>query len=244
MAKRRMFSMDVIDTDFFLEMPVSSQVLYFHFAMRADDDGFVSSPKRIQRLTGCSEDDYKILLTKNFLIPFETGVCVIRHWKVHNYIQKDRYTETIYREEKEKLTVDNNGTYGKVDTECIQDVSRPSTQVREGKVSQGKVREGKDSKEKVEKLIFPDSLSKSVLSSLSDFIEYRKTTKRVKVSQQALNGLLTKIQGFSDQEVKEAVQNSIAGDYQGLFPKSNNKPVKKKVGNENYDLDMGGYQKI
>lgn len=147
MAKRRMFSKDVVDTDNFLEMPATTQVLYFHLSMRADDDGFVSNPKRILRLTGCSEDDLKILYAKQFIIPFDSGVCVIRHWKIHNYIQKDRYNKTIYHDELYKLTVLKNGMYDRVDTECIQDVSISDTQVRLGKDSLVKVSQVEDSLE-------------------------------------------------------------------------------------------------
>ncbi len=146
MAKRRMFSMDIIDTDRFLEMPMTSQLLYFHLAMRADDDGFVSSPKRILRLIGVAEDDFRMLLAKDFIIPFDSGICVIKHWKIHNYIQSDRYHATMYTEEKRQLIEDDSKVYS-LDTECIQDVSKMLPQVRLGKVSQGKVsqekREGK-----------------------------------------------------------------------------------------------------
>jgi len=140
-----MFSMDVIDTDHFLEMPTSTQLLYFHLALRADDDGFISSPKRILRLTGASEDDMRMLLAKEYVIPFSSGVCVIRHWKIHNYIQSDRYHETIYKDEKKQLSEDENKVYS-LDTQCIQDVSKTDTQVRLGKVSQVKVSKGKDSR--------------------------------------------------------------------------------------------------
>lgn len=141
MAKRRMFSMDIIDTDMFLEMPATAQLLYFHLSMRADDDGFVSAPKRILRLTGASEGDLKTLFDKDFVIPFQTGICVIKHWKIHNYIQKDRYRETIYTQEKDMLKEDTNGVY-ELDTKCIQNGYSLDTQVRLGKVSIGK-----DSKE-------------------------------------------------------------------------------------------------
>lgn len=80
MANRRMFSLDVVDTDKFLEMPLSTQALYFHFGMRADDDGFVSSPKRIIKSLCCNEDDLKLLIAKGYLIPFESGVVVISDW--------------------------------------------------------------------------------------------------------------------------------------------------------------------
>lgn len=105
-----MFSLKIIDTDMFLDMPITARLLYYEFNMRADDDGFVSSPKKIQKMVGCSDDDFKILMAKQFIIPFESGVCVIRHWRIHNYIRGDRYSETIYQDEKAQL-VENNGSY-------------------------------------------------------------------------------------------------------------------------------------
>ena len=103
MAQRRMFSLTVVDTDNFLSMPVSAQNLYFHFGMRADDDGFVSSPKKIMSFVKSSEDDFKLLAAKGYIIPFKSGVCVIREWKINNYIQSDRYHETRYLAEKEQI---------------------------------------------------------------------------------------------------------------------------------------------
>lgn len=111
MARKRMFDIEIVDTDLFLDMPQSTQNLYFHLGMRADDDGFVSNPKKIIRTIGANEDDLKILTTKKFIIPFEIGVIVIRHWKINNYLRSDRYTETIYKEEKRQLTEDENGVY-------------------------------------------------------------------------------------------------------------------------------------
>lgn len=106
-----MFSKAIIDSDSFLDMPLSAQALYFHLCMRADDDGFVSNPKKILRMVGCAEDDMRLLLLKKFVIPFESGICVIKHWKIHNYIRTDRYKPTIYQKEKGTLTVGENGTY-------------------------------------------------------------------------------------------------------------------------------------
>lgn len=111
MAEKRMFSKKIIDTDWFMDMPASTQNLYFHLSMRADDDGFVASPKRIVKLVGASEDDYKLLIAKSFVIPFESGVCVITDWRINNYLRSDRYTTTIYQKEKESLNVDENGRY-------------------------------------------------------------------------------------------------------------------------------------
>ena len=130
MAEKRMFAKSVIDSDLFLDMPLSTQALYFHLAMRADDDGFVDNPKKIARMIGANDDSLKLLCSKQFLIPFDTGVVVIRHWKLHNYIQKDRYKETIYQEEKKLLVLPKSGIYQTLDTECIQDVSSLDTQIR------------------------------------------------------------------------------------------------------------------
>ena len=110
MRNKRMFSMDVIDTDAFLDMPVTSQSLYFHLGMRADDDGFVSSPKKIIRTIGCSADDLQVLISNQFIIPFNSGVVVIADWKTNNYLRPDRYTGTRYVAEKNMLTL-NNGRY-------------------------------------------------------------------------------------------------------------------------------------
>lgn len=139
MAERRMFAKTIIDSDAFLDMPSSAQCLYFHLAMRADDEGFVNAPKKIQRMVGASDDDAKLLLMKKFIIAFDTGVVVIKHWKIHNYIQSDRFKPTAYKEERALLTVKPNGAYT-MDTECIQDVSTSETQVRLGKDSLGKDR--------------------------------------------------------------------------------------------------------
>ena len=129
MAERRMFAKTIVDSDAFLDMPLSAQALYFHLSMRADDDGFINNPKKIQRMIGASDDDCKILVMKRFIIAFESGVIVIKHWKIHNYIQNDRYKPTIYQEEKKELIVKKNKAY----TECIQDVDNMDTQVRLGK---------------------------------------------------------------------------------------------------------------
>ena len=136
-----MFAKTIIDSDAFLDMPLSSQALYFHLNMRADDDGFVNSPKKIQRLIGCTDDDFKLLIAKSFIIPFESGVVVIKHWRINNYIQNDRYKETVYQEEKALLSVKKNSAYTLLpaqNTPCIQDGYNLDTQNSIGKVSIGK----------------------------------------------------------------------------------------------------------
>ena len=136
-----MFSKTIIDSDAFLDMPQSSQLLYFHIAMRADDEGFINNPKKIQRMIGSLDDDLKILITKNFIIPFETGVIVIKHWNIHNYIQNDRFKKSVYIDERSKLTIKNNDVYT-LDTECIHNGYSLDSQVRLGKVRLGQYRLG------------------------------------------------------------------------------------------------------
>ena len=141
MAERRMFAKTIIDSDAFIDMPLSTQALYFHLSMRADDEGFINNPKKIQRMIGASDDDLKVLVMKRFIIPFESGIVVIKHWKIHNYIQKDRFKPTVYAEEKKMIEVKGNGAY----TECIQGVSKVETQVSIGKDSVGQFSLGEGS---------------------------------------------------------------------------------------------------
>lgn len=142
-----MFSKSIIQSDAFLDMPLSSQALYFQLGMEADDDGFVNSPKRTQKLINANEDDLKLLLAKSFLIDMGDGIVVIKHWKMNNYIQKDRYRSTVYRDKIKLLYTKENGGYTLDKTQCIQSVSNLDTQVSIGKVSIGEVSIGKDIKE-------------------------------------------------------------------------------------------------
>ena len=126
MANKRMFSLTVTDTDLFLDMPTSTQALYFHLGMHGDDDGFVGSPKKVMRSAGCNADDLKILTTKGFIIPFDSGVIVLRDWRINNDLKNDRYHETIYQDEKALLSIDSAKRYSGIqgsDTDCIQPVS-------------------------------------------------------------------------------------------------------------------------
>ena len=151
MAERRMFAKTIIDSDAFLDMPLSTQALYFHLSMRADDDGFINSPKKVQSMVGCGDDDLKLLIAKNFLIPFESGVVVIKHWKIHNYIRNDRYKPTVYKEEKSQLYLKDNNAYTLDKTLGIpsdsQVVYQSETQVRD-RIELGKVSLGQDNGKK------------------------------------------------------------------------------------------------
>ena len=133
MAERRMFAKTIVLSDAFLDMPLSARCLYFTLGMLADDDGFINSPRSIMRQCGASDDDMRILLARKFVLAFESGIIVIKHWRINNYLQKDRYNETKYLDEKKQLEIDKNGSYHK--TMYTQDVY---TQDRLGKVSIGK----------------------------------------------------------------------------------------------------------
>ena len=137
MAERRMFAKTIVTSDPFLDMPASARCLYFMLGMMADDDGFVNAPRSVMRQAGSSMDDMNLLIAKRFVLTFESGVVVIKHWKIHNLIQKDRYKETKYLEEKAQLVVDANNAYTEaenaLDTPCIQSVSKVETQDRLGK---------------------------------------------------------------------------------------------------------------
>ena len=173
MAERRMFTKKITESDAFLDMPSSTQMLYFHFSMNADDDGFVNNPKKIQKMCGASDDDFKLLIVKSFIILFDSGIIVIKHWKMHNYIQKDRYTTTQYQEELAQLAVKDDGSYteltnveistlsenvSKMDTKCIQNAYISYPQVRDRD-------RDRDSKEKKKEKKHKYGMYKNVLLS-------------------------------------------------------------------------------
>lgn len=149
MGNHRMFTNDITDSDLFVEMPLSAQALYFHLGLHADDEGFLSSPKRILRAVGCNEDDLKILITKGFVVWFESGIIVVTHWYLHNSIRKDRKKNTIYTVEKKQLMLEND-VYFKLDnqvtTNC-QPTDNQVTTICPHKLSKDKLSKDKISKE-------------------------------------------------------------------------------------------------
>lgn len=263
MAERRMFAKTIIDSDAFLEMPTTSQLLYFHLAMRADDDGFVNKPKSLMRMVGCKDDDLKLLFVKKFLIPFESGVVVIKHWKIHNYIRKDTYTETKYKEEKSTLELDENSAYRIADTTPLQlrdeSVTSPSTQVRLGKDREGKDRLGEGSKGKKEtthdllQRLLPDYIIPMVLQvKMGEWITY-KTERKESYKEQGMKSLLSKIEDhcviYGDQAVCDLIDDSMANGWKGIiFDRLKQKPKRQAPsvhGSSNPFLDMledGSYE--
>lgn len=139
MGNHRMFTKEITETDYFFEMPLSTQALYFHLGLYADDDGFISSPKSIVRAIGCKEDDLRLLIAKGFVISFESGIIVITHWNLHNYIRKDRKKNTIFKDEKAMLSL-VDGVYAELDrqpsTKCLTSDNQMSAQ---DKISKDKI---------------------------------------------------------------------------------------------------------
>ena len=244
MAERRMFAKTIIDSDAFLDMPLSTQALYFHLSMRADDDGFINNPRKIQRMISCCDDDLKLLIAKNFVIPFESGVCVIKHWRIHNYIRNDRYKETVYLEEKSQLEVKENKAYKltstnkkQVDTVGIPDGDHLDTQVRLGKDSIGKDSIEKEPRE-VPKKKTPEETINSTINSytdnpelkqaLNDFIEMRKRMKKPPTVR-ALKLCLKKLDDLAiDDFIKTKIVNqSTINCYADFYELKNNKSYTK-----------------
>ena len=121
-----MFTQKIVDSDAFLDMPLTTQALYFHLNMRADDDGFVNNPKKIQRMIGASEDDLKLLVVKRFILAFENGVIVIKHWRMHNLLRKDRYNPTQYQDQMAEIEMKDNGSYTEKRREPLEIVDSES----------------------------------------------------------------------------------------------------------------------
>jgi hypothetical protein len=198
MAERRMFAKTIIDSDAFIDMPLSAQALYFHLSMRADDDGFINNPKKIQRMIGASDDDCKLLVMKRFIITFESGVIVIKHWKIHNYIQKDRYKPTLYQEEKSLISEKDNKAY----TECIQDVYSLETQVR--------LELGKDSQE-IEKEERDKTDYKGIAALYNSICVSLPSVKTL--SDQRKKAIKTRLKSYTVDDFKTLFEKAEASDF-------------------------------
>ena len=259
MAERRMFARSIIDSDLFLDMPMSSQLLYFHLSMRADDDGFVNSPKKIQKIVNCSTDDMKLLIAKNFILPFESGVVVIKHWKVHNFIRNDRYKETECKEEKNQLQlVDNKYEFNvgipndnQMSYQRYPQVSlgKDSIELGEDKDSIDKVK--KEKKKSVKSNDIDDIISifnefsngnEELKETLISFMEMRKE-KRLPLTTRAVKTLVSKLKKIAkdEDEMIEILNNSILSSWQGIFPLNNKqqKYVKEDIIPEHH---LKGYE--
>lgn len=224
MAQKRMFSLNVVDTDNFLEMPISSRLLYYELGMRADDDGFVDNWKKILLFTGLKQDDLKVLISKKFIIPFESGVIVIRHWRLNNYLQNDRTKPTIYQEELKQLELDNNNVYT-MDTNCIHSIDKNSIDKYSIEYKEENI------KEEIQKKYF-DNLE---LNNL--FIEYLDLRRKLKCknTDRAINLLLNELNKYDDKTKVEMINNSIMNSWKSVYPikefKQNKKDSRETINN-------------
>lgn len=186
MANKIMFTMKIVDTDAFLDMPLSTQCLYFHLNMRADDDGFIGNPKRIEKIIGANDDDLKLLIAKRFVILFDDGVIVIKHWRMHNTLSRDRYIETSYTDEKKKLLLKDNGSYSLTNGNSIDDTklierSNRQTQKRR-KIDERKTHSDKDiGLDKDLELDLDTELDKDKEKDINDLIVSKDTIRQTDV---------------------------------------------------------------
>jgi hypothetical protein len=243
MAERRMFAKTIVLSDAFLDMPLSTRCLYFTLGMFADDEGFVNNPKSIMRQCGATVDDMNILLAKKFVLAFESGVIVIKHWKIHNYIQSDRFHPTKYQSEKELLAYDENGAYTlssqtlintEMYTECIQPVSEMDTEVRLGKESIGKESIGKDNttplppskgKQETQEELFNrlsegKQLSDPLKEKLHEWIQYKKELKQ-SYKEMGMKSFITQMERYEQEygtsDLINCITLSMARGYRGII---------------------------
>lgn len=201
MAEKRMFAKQIIDSDVFLDMPLSTQALYFHLSMRADDDGFVDNPKKIQRMIGASADDLKLLIAKRYVLTFESGVIVIKHWRMHNTLRSDRYKPTVYQEEMATLAVKKNKSYTEAERLAEIESGKPN-----GNQLATQIRLDKNSIDKDNKDIAEETPAVSPYKEIIDYLNkktnshYRYTTK---ATQRIINGRLS--ENFTVKDFKKVI---------------------------------------
>jgi hypothetical protein len=212
-----MFSEDIVTSDAFLDMPHDAQLLYFMLNMHADDDGFVASPKSIKRMCGASDDAAKILVAKKFLLMFNTGLCVIKHWRINNQIRKDRYTETKYTAEKSKLYIRKNGVYSFNEKGAIPVPSGHFSLVDKHWLPVRQPSIGKDSIVKNNKggseIDTPTWLDKE---TWSEWVQYRKELKK-KLTPTTIKRQIKLLENYKKDHKKIIIQ-SIRNGWTGLFP--------------------------
>lgn len=240
MAERRMFSKPLTSIDLFLEMPKDAQLLYFHLALDADDDGFINSPNKIIRCVGCQKSDMEVLIKKGYLKLFESGIAVIVHWKIHNYIQKDRYKETIYQKEKQQLVL-----YGKkyvTKDEYTQSVSNEDTSCVSILETQDRLDKNNEEQNRLElDGILEKIENKKVREKFESFVKMRENNSSP-LTPDALKILINKAEklttGFvnQDETIIKILEKSIINNYKDIFPiEGNNVQIKSTF--EDVDLN-------
>ena len=240
MAERRMFSKPLTSSDLFLEMPKDAQLLYFHLALDADDDSFINNPNTIIRCVGCQKSDMEVLIKKGYLKLFESGIAVIVHWKIHNYIQKDRYKETIYQKEKQQLVL-----YGKkyvTKDEYTQSVSNEDTSCVSILETQDRLDKNNEEQNRLElDGILEKIENKKVREKFESFVKMRENNSSP-LTPDALKILINKAEklttGFvnQDETIIKILEKSIINNYKDIFPiEGNNVQIKSTF--EDVDLN-------
>lgn len=215
MAQKRMFDKTITNSDEFIEMPMSSQVLYFHLSMNADDDGFINNWKSIMRMTGTKEDDLKVLIAKQFIIPFESGVIVIKHWRINNFLRKDRHIDTKFQKELSMLDTNDNQEYVWLTN------GQPS--IEKNSIEKNSIEKKKIYKERIEKLYFENN---KVNDIFLEFLDLRKKIKAVN-SDRAINTLINKLNKYDDDTKFMMIEQSIVNSWKDVY-ELKNKPSKKE----------------
>lgn len=244
MANKRMFNIKIVDSDAFLDMPLSAQCLYFHLNMRADDDGFVGNPKRIQRLVGASEDDLKLLIAKRFLLTFENGVIVIKHWRMHNTLSTNRYSETVYTDEKKLLKLKENNSYSFDkgvpfdDIRYIEMSKRQSRRTKDEQKTNADIvldldidkdkeldidkdkKESKKKKETLSSVIDSYTDNEELKDCLKEFVEMRKAGNKGMFTVSALKKNLGKLDklAVNDGAKIDIVNQTLEHTWKGFYP--------------------------
>jgi len=233
-----MMSKKIIHSDAFLDMPATSQNLYFHLLLEADDEGFVNSPKRIQRTVGASDGDAQMLIAKKFIISFESGVIVIKHWRIHNYIQNDRFKFSAHTKERSMLSVNSNNSYSINDVSSLDTNCTPSI---------GEDRLGEDSIDKSKKkaaVTIRDSFVD--MSIIQSFIDHRKSIKKP-MTQKAVDLFIAKIESLAreGQNPQELIEAAIMNGWQSVYPQKQTRQDKRHVGhNQHQQLNQIGYDNV
>lgn len=232
MAERRMFTQKITEADAFTSLPPTTQCLYFHLCMNADDDGFNNKIRHAMFNAHADQNDFGLLVQNRFIIPFDSGVIVIKHWKMHNLIRGDRYHETDYLEEKSTLLLKENGVYtdnfevdNQVTTKCLPSDNQMEPEVRLGKDSIGKVREGKVRQGKKAVVVyFPDN--DALNDAFMEFIKMRKTIKKP-LTDNAINRAISKINklaGTDDDLAIQIINQSVDHCWQDFYPLKDGAP--------------------
>lgn len=231
MAEKRMFAKTIIDSDLFLEMPISARLLYYDLGMRADDDGFVNSPRKIMRMIGASNDDMNVLIARKYIIPFDSGVVVIKHWRINNYLRSDRYTETQYVDEKSMLSLDDKGEYLTPGEEEQRKVGIPTgiphgiPTVDTEEIRVEKNRKDKGSKEKYSVRFTPPTLEEvdqyifenGYAVDAEQFISYYESQKWKKANGQPLSDWQAAVRYWERSRKEKKPQNRTAKELQGFY---------------------------